>query len=327
MEPGVTWGGFIWLFSTHRGTANYFNQLIQEARYKNNPKGWHVYRVTLADALECGFLYKLQRKLATANPNDPRIAMDEQAYFDFVKSKAADEETFNQEYMCLPSDDASAFLSYDLLDANKYAPDVDWEQIGSGPLYLGVDVGRVKDLTVFWLSEQISGVDFTRALIRMQNATFDAQEKVFYELMERPNLRRACVDQTGIGRQFAERATKRYGSRVEGITFTGPVKETLAYPLKAALEDRTFKIPDDDKVIAAFRSIRKETTSAGNIRFVGDRNADGHADEFWAAALCKHASTSATEPFQYQRTGRESNGDGPLPHLPYHLPLPKGVLL
>jgi hypothetical protein len=46
----------------------------------------------------------------------------------------------------------------------------------------------------------------------------------------------------------------------------------------------------DPKAIAAFRSIRKETTAAGNIRFVGDRNADGHADEFWAAALAKHAT-------------------------------------
>ena len=292
MEPGVTWGGFIWLFSTHRGSANYFNQLLQEARHKGNPKGWRVYRVTLQDALECGFLYKLQGKLAAGNPQDARLGMDEAAYFDFVRSKAADEETFAQEYMCVPSDDASAFLSYALLDGCKYLPGTDWETIGTGPLYLGVDIGRVKDLTVFWLCEEVSGTLFTRRLVRMQNETFDAQEKAFYELMELPGLRRACIDQTGIGRQFAERAEKKYGSRAEGVTFTATVKETLAYPLKAALEDRTFKLPDDPKALAAFRSIRKETTSAGNIRFVGDRTADGHADEFWAAALSRHALSS-----------------------------------
>jgi phage FluMu gp28-like protein len=308
MEPGVTWGGFIWLFSTHRGSANYFNQLIQEARHKGNPKGWRVYRVTLQDALDCGFLYKLQGKLAAANPEDKRLGMDEAAYFDFVRSKAADEETFAQEYLCVPSDDASAFIPYDLLDGCKYPATVAWSEIGTGPLYLGVDIGRVRDLTVFWLCEEVSGTLFTRRLVRMQNETFDAQEKAFYELMELPNVRRACIDQTGIGRQFAERAAKRYGGRAEGVNFTGPVKESLAYPLKAAMEDRTFKIPDDPKVVAAFRAIRKETTSAGNIRFVGERTADGHADEFWAAALALHAAhkPSATmfAPIPFQRRGR-----------------------
>lgn len=299
MEPGVTWGGFIWLFSTHRGSANYFNQLLQEARHKNNPKGWHVYRVTLQDALDCGLLYKLQAKLAAANPADPRIGMDESAYFDFVKSKAADDETFAQEYMCVPSDDASAFVSYALIDGCKYAPVVDWGTIGLGDLYLGVDIGRTHDLTCFWLIEQVTGTLFTRAIVRMQNATFDAQETEFYRLMALPRMRRACIDQTGIGRQFAERAEKRFPNRAEGITFTAPVKETLAYPLKAAMEDRTFRMPDDAKACAAFRSIRKETTSAGNIRFAGERTADGHADEFWAAALAVHAASQPGGPFNY----------------------------
>jgi len=329
MEPGITWGGFIWLFSTHRGSGNYFNNLLQEARHKGNPKQWHVYRVTLSDALECGFLYKLQAKLAKAKPDDPRVAMDEQAYFDFVRNKAADEESFQQEYMCVPDDDASAFIPYDLLDACRYAPGTDWERTGGGNLYLGVDIGRKKDLTVFWLIEHVSGVNFTRKLVRMQNKTFSEQEAVFHELMQLPRLRRACIDQTGIGMQFAERAVKMYGSsRVEGVFFTAPVKETLAYPLKAALEDRTLKIPDDDKVVAAFRSIRKETTAAGNIRFVGDRTADGHADEFWAAALAIHARGHADAPFEYESVGSTAAGD----YDDYetglrHLPLPKGVLL
>jgi len=294
MEPGVTWGGFIWLFSTHRGSANYFNTLLTEAREKGNPKGWRVYRVTLQDALDCGFLYKLQGKLP---PGDKRVGMDEAAYFDFVKSKSADEESFAQEYMCVPSDDASAFIPYDLIDGCKYAAGTAWETPDlaacQGELYLGVDVGRTHDLTCFWLIESVSGVDFTRRVITMKNETFDAQEAVFYDLLQLPNLRRACVDQTGIGRQFAERAAKRFPSRVEGVNFSGPVKESLAFPLKASLEDRSFKVPDDPLIFSDFRSIRKETTSAGNIRFAGDRGVNGHADRFWAAALAKHAKSKA----------------------------------
>ena len=305
MEPGVTWGGFIWLFSTHRGTMNYHNQLIQEARHKGNPKGWHVYRVTLQDALDCGLLYKLQTKLPA---NDARQAMDEAAYFDFVKAKAADDETFAQEYMCVPSDDASAFISYALIDGCKYAAGIEYERIGDGDLFLGVDIGRTRDLTCFWLLERVSGMLFTRALVRMQNQTFDVQEAEFHRLMSLPRLRRVCIDQTGIGRQFAERAEQRYAGRAEGVTFTAPVKEQLAYPLKAAMEDRAIKLPDDPLVAAAFRSIRKETTAAGNVRFAGDRTVNGHADEFWAAALAVHAASQpgafTFAPVPYTRLSR-----------------------
>src|SRR5690606_6390716 len=49
--PGITWGGGISFFSTHRGSAHYFNQLIIEIRHKGNPKGISLHRVTLEDAL------------------------------------------------------------------------------------------------------------------------------------------------------------------------------------------------------------------------------------------------------------------------------------
>jgi len=287
--PGITWGGSMEIFSTHRGSANFFNGLIQEIRHKGNPKGFALHTVTLQTALEQGFLFKLQEKLPK---DDPRQGMDEAGYFDFIKAGCADEETFAQEYMCQPSDDASAFVSYELLDGCKHPAGADWQTVGNGPLYLGVDIGRTRDLTAFWLLEDAGGVMLTRRLVTLQNATFDAQEKTFYEFMDLPGLRRACIDQTGIGRQFAERAAKRYGSRAEGVTFTGPVKEALAYPLKAALEDRSLRIPDDRAVFADFRAIRKTTTSAGNIRFEGERTKEGHSDRFWACALALHAKGS-----------------------------------
>ena len=79
----------------------------------------------------------------------------------------------------------------------------------------------------------------------MKDAAFNEQEEVFYELMDNLNVARACVDSTGIGRQFAERGVKRYPGRVEAVHFTAAVKEALAYPLKVSLEDKTFLIPDD----------------------------------------------------------------------------------
>ena len=293
--PGITWGGSLEIFSTHRGSANFFNGLITEIRHKGNPKGFSLHRVTLQDALDQGFLYKLQAKLP---PDDERQSMDEAQYFDFIKAGCADEESFAQEYMCVPSDDAAAFLSYDLIDGCKYPSGEAWETDladAKNPLFVGVDVGRDHDLTVIWVIEKVGGISLTRKVIELKAATFDAQEAALYEVLTLPQVRRCCIDQTGIGRQFAERAAARFGTyKVEGIHFTGPVKEELAYPVRAAFEDKSIRIPDSQTLFSDLRGIRKETTASGNIRFAGERGKNGHCDRFWALALSLHSGKTVS---------------------------------
>jgi phage FluMu gp28-like protein len=292
--PGISWGGSLEIFSTHRGTANFFNQLILEARYKGNPKKFSLHRVTLADALDSGFLFRLQSKLPE---DDERLSMDETDYFNFIRAGSADEESFQQEFMCVPSDDASAFLTFELIDGCKYQPGEKWEltldelRQTPDPLYLGGDIARVKDLTVFWMIRAVGGIRQTVHRVALRNVPFDEQERVLYELLELPTLRRACIDNSGLGRQLIERAQKRFGAhKVEPVTFTLAVKEQLAYPLKAGFEDHTVRIPDDPKIIASHRAVRKETTPSGNVRFVAESTDAGHADDFWAHALAIHAA-------------------------------------
>lgn len=289
--PGITWGGGLSIFSTHRGTQNFFNDLITEVKHKGNPKGFSLHRVTLQNALDEGFLYKLQKKLAAG---DERQQMDEAEYFDFIKAGCPDEESFQQEYCCQPSDDASAFLTYELIAGCEFKAEENWEtdlQDAKGRLFLGVDVGRTNDLTVIWVVEKLGDVHYTRRKIEMQNETFEAQEHALYSLLALPQVQRCCIDQTGIGRQFAERAQQRFGRfKVEGVGFTGPVKEELAYPLRAAFEDKTVRIPNDNVLRADLRAIKKETTASGNIRFTADRSKTGHSDRFWALALALHAA-------------------------------------
>jgi len=309
-QPGLTWGGQLEIISTHRGAQNYFNQLVNEARHGGNPKGISLHRVTLEDALAQGFLKKLHSKLPAG---DPRRQMDEADYFNFVRQSCADEETFRQEYCCVPADDAGAFLPWDLIAAAEYHNDEPWELnlhthrlnlSSSKPIhlqtytptnfYLGIDLARDRDLTVFWLVEKTSGLTLSRKVICLRDTPFSEQEQVLDDFMRLPGLRRVCIDQTGLGRQFAERARERYGRyRIEGVTFTPAVKEALAYPLRSALEDRQLKIPNDKHIRADLRAIKKSPTAAGHIRFTSDRGLHGHADRFWALALALHASTSA----------------------------------
>ena len=308
--PGITWGGQLEIISTHRGSANFFNELVEECEHRGNPKGFSLHTVTLKDALDQGFLYKLQQKLPH---NDERQDMDEAAYFDFIRAGCASEEQFLQEYMCVPADDEGAFLSYDLIAGCEYRATEAWElneAATARELYLGMDVGRVSDLTVFWLLERESGVRFTRKVVTMQDKTFAEQEEVLYGLLTLPGLRRACIDASGLGMQLAERAQEKFGKyRVEGVKFTAPVKEELAYPLRAAFEDKSVRIPKEDAIRADLRSIRKTTTAAGNIRFDADRGPGGHADRFWALALALHASETNAVEYAYHPVSRREHAD------------------
>ncbi len=283
--PGITWGGNLQIISTHRGGENFFCKLVEEARYGGNPKKISLHRVTLQDALEQGFLRKLKENLP---PESDIAQMDEAQYFDMVKNSCADEESFLQEYMCQPADEKSAFISYDDIRRCLYRADESWREFASedSALYLGVDVGRTHDLTVFWLLEKCGDVLYTRDVKTFQDTPFSEQEAFLHQYLRLSRLRKVAIDQSGLGRQFAERAVERYGSgRVKGVSFTTEVKETLAYGLRTLFENSMLRIPDDIEVIADLRAVKRESSSRGGVKFRAERTADGHSDRFWALAL------------------------------------------
>lgn len=293
--PGITWGGQLEMVSTHRGTHNFFNELITEIREKGNPKKISLHRVTLEDALNDGFLYRLQSKLPA---DDERQDMDETDYFNFIKGGCPDEETFNQEYMCIPSDDASAFLSYDMLAACEYEktpPNIgDFDNLSDlrecQNLYVGVDVARKKDFTVIWVNSFEGERHLCKRIVCLKNTKYSIQERILGKFLELPNMRRCCIDCSGLGGELVENMQDKYGTyRVEGVNFSAPVKEALAYPVKAAFEDLNVRIPFDRNLQSDLRAVKKETTAAGNIRFSADRSENGHSDRFWALALAIHA--------------------------------------
>ena len=285
--PGITWGGALEVISTHRGSHNYFNQLIREIREQGNPKGISLHTVTLQDALDQGFLWKLQQALPD---DDKRQAMDEAAYFDFVKSGTVDEESFQQEYMCRPADDDAAFLEYELISRSEYPDGSPWTQTEGGELYVGVDIGRRHDLTVIWVVERLGDVLYTRHVEALKNMRKSEQEKVIWPWIEKAD--RAAFDYTGLGIGWGDDAQDRFGQyKVECVTFTAKTKEALAYPVRGAMEDRRLRIPYSGAIRSDLRSVTKQTTGAGNIRFTAERTPDGHADHFWALALAVHAAS------------------------------------
>jgi phage FluMu gp28-like protein len=295
--PGITWGGNMEVISTHRGSNNFFNLLIREIREHGNPKKISLHRVTLQDALDQGFLFKLQQKL----PADHEVQeMVESDYFNFIKGGCADEESFLQEYMCVPADDAIAFLEYDLIASCEYGNQDTWEinpvlTKPQGRLFAGVDIGRKKDLTVLWLLELLGDVLYTRMVIELRNMTKGQQEDIIWPVIA--HCDRTCFDATGLGIGWADDAQKKFGTyRIEPVTFSARVKEELAYPVRGRMEDKKLRIPFKPEIRADLRAVTKETTAAGNIRFTAERSENGHADRFWALALAIHAAGTDAGP-------------------------------
>ncbi len=309
--PGITWGGSMEVISTHRGSANFFNGLVREIREHGNPKNISLHRVTLQDALDQGFLYKLQQSLPAEHEV---LAMDEAAYFDFIKSGCADEESFQQEYLCMPADDAAAFLEYDLIAGCEYGQADAWEVDCSqdrpaGHFYAGLDIGRKKDLTVLWVLERVGDVLHTRMIVELKNMAKPDQEAVLWPILA--NMQRACFDYTGLGIGWGDDAQRKFGEyRIELVTFTSRIKEALAYPVRGIMEDKRLRIPYRPAIRADLRAVTKETTAAGNIRFTAERSENGHADRFWALALAVHAASTSAMAYGYIPVRRAAPAPG-----------------
>lgn len=223
---------------------------------------------------------------------------------DDLRSGCESEDDWQQEYCCQFIDEAGSLLTYDLIDGCENAgatillPE-DFEP--QGDLYLGMDIGRKRDLSVIWLDEKLADIFWTRCVKTIEKAPFRIQRQELYWFLSLPRLRRACIDSTGIGAQLAEEARERFGSRVEEVMFTEASKQEMALNQKRVFEDKQARIPVDRLLREDLHSVQKMTTAAGHIRYDADRNENGHADRFWASALAKHAGqTNFSGPACYQ---------------------------
>ncbi len=296
-KPVTTWGGTLSIMSTHRGAATVFNQIIRDILENDNPMKWSLHTISLETAVAQGLVERINEKTQS---NESR-----EQFLQRLRKECIDEEQWMQEYCCIPADESAVFLSYDLITACEdrnlallsfaqlvaslaSAPDHQLSTINH-QLFLGVDVARINNLCVIYVVEKIGDVMWDRLRIELQNKTFSEIEFELYRLLALPQLKRACIDSTGIGMQLAERARQQFGWKVEPVHFTPAVKEDLAFGLRAALEDRKVRLVRDDKLRADLRGLRKELTSSGNIRFCGE-SADSHCDRTWAMALAHHAA-------------------------------------
>jgi phage FluMu gp28-like protein len=311
MYPTVTRGFRVRVSSTPNGKQNMFFGLW--AGEREVAEGFSRHRTDIHEAVREGLEADVEK----------------------LRRGITDPDSWAQEFECRFLDEATAYLTYEMIaTCEDEGATTELERDVDHGLYLGVDVGRKRDLTVFWLLEKVGDVLWTRMVREMHRVPFSSQRDFLYSLLDGTcfssvipakagirkdrlthqarndgvRIRRTCIDASGIGAQFAEEAGERFGERAEPVTFTGPVKEDLAVTLRRRFEDRTLRIPPDRTIRADLHSVRKAVTSAGNIRFDAERTEDSHADRFWALALAVHAGSQATAPLLYERVGERRPG-------------------
>ncbi len=298
-KPVTQWGGTLSIISTHRGVGTVFNEIIRDIKEKHNPMGWSLHTIPIQKAVEEGIVEKINesnRGVAELRPPETRGE-----FLARMKRECIDEEQWLQEYCCIPADESTAFISYAMIQ--KCEDDTAWkpldhlaEKLGTRnselrTFFLGFDVARKGDLSVIVIEERVGDVLWERHRIEMRGVTYAEQRDRLYELLRLPQVRRCCIDSTGLGSQLAEEAKAEFGWKVEPVVFTNQVKSDLAYPLRAMHEDAKLRYRCDDKLRNDLRGIKKEITVAGNERFAGE-STDSHCDRFWAKALAVCAATT-----------------------------------
>ena len=282
-RPCITWGYPLRILSTHNGQNCLYYKFLDQVQ-KGQLK-WSHHKTPIQLAVEEGLVDRIYQRETSA--------LEREAWIKNEQENCFNEYTWLQEYCCIAVDEASAFLPYDLIisceldDILKTLSEIQHD------FYVGVDVGRKKDLTVIWILEKIENIKYTRMVIELAQMPFCKQEEILHEILSHKFFRRNCQDNTGIGMQMTENAQYKFGKfRVEGITFTNRIKEELAYNLRTEFENKTVFIPKRHEIREDLHSIRRLTTSAGNIRFDAERSDNGHADRFWALALALYAANN-----------------------------------
>jgi phage FluMu gp28-like protein len=272
MFPALLRGqGELDVASTPKGPDNLFAKLATNRRFEHST-------VTLPQAIDVG--------------------LDADA--DAIREAMGDDQLYRQEFLCEFLDESNALLPYALIASCEDAAlgkTVDLSALATveDDLFVGVDIGRRRDLTVIWVWRLGSdGVGVTAGVIELAGAPFREQADAIAEVMSLPGVRRCCIDEGGLGMQLAEQTAERFGRhRVEPVRFSVGLKQQLAGLMRIKLEHRQVRLPVDEAIRNDFHSVRRSVTAGGQVRYEADRTAAGHGDRFWSACLGLHAAESA----------------------------------
>lgn len=274
--PTISRGYKIRIVSTGQGLGNRFHTLV------SGDNKWSKHNVDIYQAVADGVPHNIEE----------------------LREGIDDEDAWQQEYENKFIDEASAWLTYEMIAAcqsdhvgeeilyDDFNPDT-YLYNHQGRCFVGMDIGRKKDLSVIDVEEQVGDVFWNRLTLIMPKVPYSTQRDMLWRVVRKFNAERVCIDATGIGAQIAEDSVKQLGTyRAEQVEFTLKVKQDLAVRIRHLFEDKLCRIAVSRKLRDDLHAVKKTTTAAGNVRFDAERTKEGHADRFWAKTLAFMASDS-----------------------------------
>lgn len=284
--PTIMWGDTMRVLSTHNGEDSQFNRFVEQGRRhaqgtaRKGDIPFSIHRITIGQAVAEGLVEKINATKGTELTREEFLAD--------CRAGCRNEDQWLQEFMAVPSKDASAWLPYDLIESCENDAAGDPSRYTDGQRYVGMDIGESRDRTVIWTLERVGDVLWTREVLVLTDEDLSVKQAALLDRIAHPRVVRACVDATGLGTQIAQEAQKT--GKGEAIKFTLPAKDELASPLRGLFEDRRLRVPGDGNTREQLHAIRMTRTAGGTPRYDAARTEDGHADKFWALALACHAA-------------------------------------
>jgi len=266
--------------STFNGRNNKFFQLWEKAA----ENGYAAHKVTIHDAIADGMPLDAEKL---------RKALD-------------DPEAWAQEYECEPMDSSSVLLPYDLIatcesiEAGVAVHPEFWFGTQPGPMFLGIDFARKKDLSVCWAAEMLGDVGHTREVLEMRAMSTPDQIDILRPRIQK--AQRVALDYTGPGVGMGDYLVKEFGEwdparhlygKIELVTFSQNSKVDLFSKLRMAFEAKTLRVPMNRTIREDLHSMQRVTSANGGISYRAPHTDDGHADRCTALALVIRAAGKA----------------------------------
>lgn len=263
--------------TTPAGTNGPFYELYQHAL---NDPDWYVQHTTIHDAINDGLKVDL----------------------DSLRSLCPDPDVFAQEYECKFSKEFSTFIDTTLLDFVDAVPQ-------SQHHYLGMDIGSKSDRTAIVDLVEYKSELYVNDVIILKNTTYTEQMSRVEILNRTCNFKKGFVDSNGIGSGIAEFLNKKL-PLIQGYTTT-PANKTQNYEyLRMSIFDKKihFLKKFKDLIICDFNNVSRVVTENGSVRYIADRNENGHSDITSAIVLGLQAyktnPPSFTMPMSYSMKSR-----------------------
>lgn len=307
--PATTKGdGYMRIGSSPKGARGLFWEIASESMRRYPGYAGHRHKVPWWQ------VRALCRDVQAAAPEAPEMLTHERvmaygtpAIMDIFENMFL--EDFQQEYECAWVDEATAWISWEMIQLNQgkhdglywHAKSVD-EALALIPevqrairgnrteraMMGGLDVGRKRDLTEFMaIGKSTSGQYPVRIMISLDRVRFDDQQSCFEEVLRRLPFTQVLVDRNGLGMQLAEALEKT--GKAKGVDFTNPSKELWAVEGRLQMERGNVPMPAERDLAYQLHSIKKSVTASKNNVFDTERNEKHHADKFWALMLALSA--------------------------------------